>query len=279
MKRRKLHKMMAGLWTLAAVAFGSLSALAADTVEVTGSGSHADSTDVFVGYADKDLFSNMKGLMPGDTISNTITLHNQSSRGITIYLKAYPDFVSGNEEDTAAVREDSLAMADGKAFQEKLLNLTDMTLTLGKQIIYEGSADGKAPEAGYRALTDGDYGISLGYFSVGKKEELTVTLELPGQELGNAFQGTFDAVDWVFCVEGTTPSDNDGPGTGPGNTAGNTPEGPLPIGGDSGSLIITNPGSLPKMGDTGIGIYVLGMFGAALIGCSFLYIRRRYDCN
>lgn len=275
MNKRILYKIMAGLWTLAAVGFCSLSALAADTVEVKGSGTYGGSTSAYVGYEDKDLFSNMKGLMPGDVISNTITLHNQSSRGVTIYLKAFPDFVSQDTQNQAAVREDSQASADGKTFRDSVLNIIHMTLTLGEKVIYQGSADGLTPEEGFSPMTDGAYGISLGYFKAGQKEDLTVTLKLPGQEMGNAFEQTFDAVDWVFCIEGTTPPDDDDSESS--HTSGSsTDSSPIPVTGDYHNLIVTDPGKVPKMGDEGTAMYVFVMLLAVLTGCSAIYTRKRY---
>ena len=276
---------MAGFWALVVVSMSGMTALAADAVDVTGNGTYANGTHVEVGYADKDLFSNMKDLMPGDTVSNTVNLQNQSSRGVSIYMKAYPDFTRADETGKKAVRADSQASPEDKTFKEDILNKTEMTLTLGGKVIYQGSADGVFPMAGYEALTAGNYGIKLGYFEPGKKEELVITLVLPGESLDNAYTDRFDAVDWVFCVEGTTPSshhdrddDDDGGSTrrpsGTSSSGGNQPG--SDIHGDSNHLVITDPGRLPKMGDAGLSGYVFGILAALLIGCGALYMRKRY---
>lgn len=288
MKRMKLKRLMAGLWTAAFVVMSGMTALAADTVDVKGSGSYASDTDVVVGYQDKDLFSNMKDLMPGDTLTNTVAMANQSSREITLYMKAFSEFTS--EDGKTAVRDKSTASADGKTFRDDILNQIDMTLTLGSKVIYKGSADGNTPDSGYQALTAGDYGISLGAFAAGQKETLTIELHLPGPEFDNSFVNSFDAVDWVFYAEGTTPSSNNGGGSHGGGGGGGSsvtritdsevPLGPWTGDGDS-NILITDPdvplASLPKLGDTGITGYVFGIMLALLIACSALYMRKRYS--
>lgn len=283
MKRTTIKRIMAGFWALAVAVMSSMTALAADTVDVNGSGRYADSTSVAVGYSDKDLFSNMKNLMPGDTIENQITVSNKSSRSVTIYLKAYSGFTS--EDGITAVRGTSTAQAEGKTFRDDLLDQIKMTLKLGDTILYEGSADGESPEAGYEAMTDGDYGISLGSFAAGQQSALTVQLTLPGPVFDNSFADRFDAVDWVFCVEGTTPSSGGGGGGTTGNRAVSTIEDsdvPLaPWTGETGdtNIVITEPGvplaTIPKLGDTGTSSYVFGILLALLAACSAAYIRKR----
>lgn len=201
---RPYKKIIAGFGALAVAVMSCMTALAADTVDAAGSGRYASDTSVVVGYGDKDLFSNMKELMPGDTISNTVVLANRSSRSVTMYMRAFSDFTAAEDGQTA-VRGDSVASAEGKTFRSDILDQIQMTLTLDDQVIYRGSADGEQPEEGYQALTDGDYGITLGSFAAGSQSDLVVSLELPGPVFDNSFADRFDAVDWVFCVEGTPP--------------------------------------------------------------------------
>ena len=304
MKRKNIKRIMAGFWALAVVGMSSMTALAADTVDVNGSGSYASDTDIVVGYQDRDLFSNMKDLMPGDTIDNQVALSNKSSRAVTIYLKAYPGFTSA--DGITATREKSEASAAGKTFNDDILNQIEMTLALDQTVIYKGSADGATPEAGYEAMTAGDYGLNLGSFAAGDQKNLTITLHLPGPVFDNSFVASFDAVDWVFCVEGTTPSGGDGGGGGHGGGGGGgggndrTPSGPgpgtvteivdseVPLGpwtgadGDSNVVILDSSvplASIPKMGDSGISGYAFGILLALLISCSALYMRKRYSVH
>lgn len=292
MKIKKIKGLVAGFCTIAAMTVGSTTSLAADTVDVTGSGRYADSTQVVVGYQDKDLFSNMKDLMPGDTVSSGVTVANKSGRAVTIYLKAYSDFESS--DGVTAVRGDSKASAEGKTFRDDLLDQIAMTVKLGDDILYKGSADGGNPDEGYAAMTDGDYGISMGSFSAGEQQTLTVELTLPGPDFDNSFASRFDAVDWVFRVEGTTPSSGGGGGGGggPDNTGNHSyktsptiiEDTDVPLsqwtGDPSGTnVVITDSdiplAAIPKMGDAGISGYVFGISFALLLAAGALYMRKR----
>lgn len=298
MKKKLFKRMMAGVCMAVFVAMSSMTALAAkdaatdgtdakpgvsgtgDAVTVTGSGKYEDTTKVVVGYQDKDLFSNMKNLMPGDTIENTVKLSNDSGRTVTIYMKAYPDFESADGK--IATRSDSTASADGKTFKGDVLDQITMTLTLDDKVIYKGSADGEKPVDAekYQVLTEGDYGISLGSFSSDSSKILKVELALPGPEFDNSFADSFDAVDWVFCVEGTTPHDGGGGGGGGGGGRRPTPvvENPGPgvpsVPGEDVNVVITD-GSLPKMGDAGVQGYVFGILAMLLLVCGAVYMKKR----
>lgn len=301
MKKNKIKRIAAGLFSAAILAMSSITALAADTVDVNGSGSYANDTSVAVGYQDRDLFSNMKELVPGDDIDNQVTIANKSSRPVSIYMKAYSEFTS--EDGITAVRDDSTASAEGKTFRGDVLDQIQMTLTLGDRILYVGSADGENPEAGYEAMTAGDYGIKLGDFAAGQQESLKISLHLPGPVFDNSFADKFDAVDWVFCVEGTTPPvDPVDPGPNPrpdgdGSNTNGVDRGDVTViddagvpladwtgesGDDNSNIIILDPdvplANIPKLGDeAGISGYIFGIMLALLITCSALYMRKKYS--
>ena len=170
-----------------------------------------------------------------------------------------------------------------------------MTLKLDDKVIYEGSADGVKPKAGYESMTAGNYGIALGSFAAGTQKNMVITLKLPGPTFDNDFIDTFDAVDWVFCVEGTTPSGGGGGGGGGGPSGGgNSNNGPgsvteiidsevplSPWTGEDGSIIILDSGvplaNIPRMGDTGISGYIFGILLALLIAAGALYMKKRYS--
>ena len=295
MKRDKIKRLVAGFCTMVVMTVGSMTALAADTdsINVEGSGTASGSTHVQV-YQDKDLFSNMKELMPGDTISNQVTVANTSSRSVTVYLKAYPEFIGSADEATRVRTESngalSTASADGKTFRSDILDQISMTLKLGDEILYQGSADGVNPDEGYAAMVDGDYGISLGSFAANTQETMTIELTLPGPAFDNSFESKFDAVDWVFCVEGTTPSSHHGGGGGGGgsntgngryNPSGTDTTSSLEdiTGEDGTNIVVTDPGaslaSIPKLGDTGISGYVFGIAAALLLACTAIYMKKR----
>ena len=184
----------------------------------------------------------------------------------------------------------STASADGKTFRSDILDQISMTLKLGDEILYQGSADGVNPDEGYAAMVDGDYGISLGSFAANTQETMTIELTLPGPAFDNSFESKFDAVDWVFCVEGTTPSSHHGGGGGGGgsntgngryNPSGTDTTSSLEdiTGEDGTNIVVTDPGaslaSIPKLGDTGISGYVFGIAAALLLACTAIYMKKR----
>lgn len=289
MKKIQLKRMMAGFWAAAFVVMSSVTALAADSVEVKGSGEYASTTSVNV-YQDNDLFSNMKELMPGATVTNTVEMKNLSSREVTMYLRAYPDFVTKDNgasaerdrTETSETGDKSTADPAGKTFRDDILDQIEMTLTLDGKVIYQGSADGETPEAGYTALTAEDFGIKLGSFAANSTKKLEVKLILPGPKFDNSFANSFDAVDWVFCAEGTTPDNgggNSGGSSGGGGGTKTIKDPSVPLGPGDANIVITDPdvplSALPKLGDNGISGYVFGILLALLIACSALYMRKR----
>lgn len=289
MRSSKIKKMIAGFWALTVAVTSCMTALAADTVDVTGSGRYASETHTVVGYGDQDLFSDMKERMPGDVVSNNVTIANKSNRAVTIYMRAYPDFSSA--DGITAVRDGSSASAVDKTFRGDILDQISMTLKLGEQVIYQGSADGQKPEAESAAMTDPDYGLKLGSFAAGAQQTLEVMLELPGPIFDNTFADSFDAVDWVFYVEGSTPSSGGGGGGGGGggttghravstvSTDSGMPLGPWTGQEEGPNIVIADSGTplagIPRLGDTGVSGGVFGILLALLAACTALYTKKR----
>ena len=120
-------------------------------------------------YSDTDLFEGFKGVLPGDTIHQTIRVQNDSGAPVRIYLRADPV----NPED-----------AD-------FLNQLHMTVTAGSKEIFDAAA---GVQAGLAENT------LLGSFKQDGGTSLTVNLEVP-IELGNEYMGRIGTVPWVFLTE------------------------------------------------------------------------------
>lgn len=116
-----------------------------------------------------DLFEGFKNLLPGDALSESIRVQNDSGAAVRIYLRAEPV----DEAD-----------AD-------FLNQLHMTVTSGSKEIFDAPAgvqDGLAKN------------VLLGSFKQGGGTSLEVTLELP-VELGNAYMDRTGTIPWVFLAE------------------------------------------------------------------------------
>ena len=143
-----------------------------DVYEHTDSGAHEHPENV-------DLFKNMKGLMPGDVITEHIRLkvENLTTNKVNLYLRA-----ENPNEDFA-----------------KLAGNGDVLLWVQyDDVIYNSTLD--------------EDGIQLGQFSLAKDEaEINVILEID-KLAGNELQGLIAEIDWVFTAEVISNSGGGGGG-------------------------------------------------------------------
>lgn len=150
-------------------------------------------------YSPTDLFTDFKNVMPGDKISQRITVvnHGRGNAITKIYMKALgptpvaDGTILGNGND-----------ADGytdKPVYQALLNQLKLTVTVvaGDIRLFDATAN----------ETDGltDW-VQIGNLHYGGEVELEVTLEVPST-MGNEFQDVAAALDWVFKVEEVTLPD------------------------------------------------------------------------
>ncbi len=137
-----------------------------------------------------DLFPQFKGVMPGDTLTQTITVQNDASREVKadIYLRSLG------------------AHADSAAFLSQLRLRVQTAPDNAMAYMFDAAADETAQ------LTDW---VCLGTLYSGGEVTLEVTLEVPA-ELDNAFQNQVGYLDWEFKVEEfpVEESDPDAPQTG-----------------------------------------------------------------
>lgn len=244
MKKKLIKQVVAAFCVAAVLAANSINAFAATVLPAASVDFNSDRSFKINAGQYGDLFSNMKNLMPGSKASNTVIIRNNSSKSYSFYLKADSNFTRQGDD---AVKEGKVVSEEGKVFDEDLLDIIDMTLTLDGKIIYQGKAAGEGD------LVNADYGIPLGEIKAHSSTNLEVSINLPGAEMGNEYSGVFGAVDWKFIVEG----DNSGGGGGdPDTPGGNTGGDPSPGPGVDEVTIIDSDVPLavarPGTGDVGI---------------------------
>lgn len=157
-------------------------------------------------YSVTDLFTNFKGVMPGDTLTQQINVRNEASKkvNVKIYIRALgPAELENNNGEEIVSADDSADF------------LKEMKLTVDTEDdtrLFEAPADQTA------GLTDW---VCLGTFRSGADVDLNVNLEVP-ITMGNDYQERIGAMDWQFMAEEyplnpddpstpTDPSDPNGP--------------------------------------------------------------------
>ena len=156
-------------------------------------------------YSPTDLFTDFKGVMPGDKLTQTVNVKNDASKDVEvkIYMRALGAH-EGSEEF-----------------------LSQLTLTVEQ----EGASKlFNAPANETAQLTDW---VLLGTFKSGADVDLKVTLEVP-MELSDDFESAVGYLDWQFKAEEypvPTPTPSDEPTPTP------TPDNP-PKTGDDGQAVL-----------------------------------------
>ena len=160
-------------------------------------------------YSVTDLFTNFKGVMPGDTLTQKINVKNEASKkvNVKIYIRALgPAELENNNGEEIVSADDSADF------------LKEMKLTVDTEDdtrLFEAPADQTA------GLTDW---VCLGTFRSGADVDLNVNLEVP-ITMGNDYQERIGALDWQFMAE-EFPLDPDDPSTPTDPSDPNGPNGP-----------------------------------------------------
>ncbi len=178
------------------------------------------------GHQYPDLFPDLKGLMPGDTVTENITVKaaNMSGGSAVIRLRVQDDHTDINVDDVTESEE---------AAYQKLLETATLTVKDGDTVLGNDSLAA---------------GVSLGIFRDGDSKDLTVTLELP-MEAGNELQGLTAGVAWIFTATYIEPTPDPTPDPDPDPTPDPDPEPPV-LTKDHYAYIIGYPdGTVQPMGD------------------------------
>ena len=152
-------------------------------------------------YSPTDLFTNFKGVMPGDTLTQQINVKNEASKKVKvkIYMRALgPAELKDNDGEQVVSADESADFLKEMRLKVELEKKTKL---------FEAPADQTA------GLTNW---VLLGTFHSGADVDLNVGLEVP-ITMGNDYQERIGALDWQFMVEEypldpddpTTPTDND----------------------------------------------------------------------
>lgn len=177
-----MKKLLTIVLTLALVCAMTAPAFAAGTVTFDGNAQafiFAPGSD----HSPTDLFTDFKGVMPGDKLSQKITVNNDVANGVKVNLY---------------IR--SLGAQPGSEEFLSKLHLTVAKDESGEMpYMFDAAADQTA------GMTDW---VLLGTLYSGGKVDLTVTLEVP-LDLGNDFQNTIGALDWQFKAEELPVDPND----------------------------------------------------------------------
>ena len=138
-------------------------------------------------YTETDLFNSFKNVMPGDTVTETITFTNSASDCdfVNLYMRAEA------HDETANPLSPKVAEKETVAAMTEFLSKLSMKVWNGTELIYDAAPN----ELG--GLGSNKF---LGTFRSGETASLKVELSVP-IDLDNKFADRIGEVDWIFHVE------------------------------------------------------------------------------
>lgn len=138
-------------------------------------------------YTETDLFGSFKNVMPGDTVTETITFTNSATDCdfVNLYMRAEA------HDETDNPLSPKVAERETVATMTEFLSKLSMKVWNGTELIYDASPD---------QLDGLKSNKLLGTFRTGETATLKVELSVP-IELGNEYANRVGEVDWIFHVE------------------------------------------------------------------------------
>ena len=138
-------------------------------------------------YTETNLFNSFKNVMPGDTVTETITFTNSASDCdfVNLYMRAEA------HDETANPLSPKVAEKETVAAMTEFLSKLSMKVWNGTELIYDAAPN----ELG--GLGSNKF---LGTFRSGETATLKVELSVPN-DLDNKFADRIGEVDWIFHVE------------------------------------------------------------------------------
>ena len=138
-------------------------------------------------YTETDLFGSFKNVMPGDTVTETITFTNSAADCdfVNLYMRAEA------HDETANPLSSKVAEKETVVTMTEFLSKLSMKVYNGTELIYDASPD---------QLDGLKNNVFLGTYRSGEKATLKVELNVP-IELGNEYANRVGEVDWIFHVE------------------------------------------------------------------------------
>lgn len=138
-------------------------------------------------YTETDLFGSFKNVMPGDTVTETITFTNSATDCdfVNLYMRAEAHDETDNPLSPKVAEKESVAT------MTEFLSKLSMKVWNGTDLIYDASPD---------QLDGLKSNKFLGTFHTGETATLKVELSVP-IELDNKYANRVGEVDWIFHVE------------------------------------------------------------------------------
>ena len=138
-------------------------------------------------YTQTDLFGSFKNVMPGDTVTETITFTNSAvdCDFVNLYMRAEAHDEAGNPLSSKVAEKETVVT------MTEFLSKLSMKVWNGTELIYDASPD---------QLDGLKNNVFLGTYRSGEKATLKVELNVP-IELGNEYANRVGEVDWIFHVE------------------------------------------------------------------------------